>query len=262
MSFYEKDDPTHLFESLKSLYNQTLPADEIILIQDGPVSQDLVDVVTLWKEKLPIKLEVVAENKGLAHALNLGLGLSSYDLVARMDADDVAHPERFNKQVSFLKQHPDITVVGSWISEFLNDPEKVESYRKLPQSPEELFQFAKRRCPLNHPSVMYRKEDVLAVGGYGHFRNQQDYHLWGKLLHKGYRLANIPEPLLFMRISPDLFHRRGGLKYFKMEYEIQKEFFENGFISRWEFYRNTVIRLTTRLLPNRLRTLFYGMFLR
>ncbi|EON77497.1 putative glycosyltransferase [Lunatimonas lonarensis] len=179
-----------------------------------------------------------------------------------MDADDICHPSRFEKQVAFLDSHPEISVVGSWIAEFQDTLDNIVSYRKLPADPDELFSFAKRRCPLNHPTVMFRKDDVLAVGNYDPYANQQDYQLWARLLVNGYKFANIQESLLFMRISSALFKRRGGINYGKIEFAVQRDFLRIGFINRVEFVRNVSLRMFVRLMPNSLRKLFYKRLLR
>ncbi|WP_192349189.1 glycosyltransferase [Algoriphagus sp. Y33] len=262
MSFYKKDNSDYLEQAFYSLQGQTLPADEIILIQDGQVGADLENIVKKWSQRLPIRLFVNRENIGLGMSLKKGLELCSYEFVARMDSDDICHPERFEHQYNFLKSHPEIAVVGSWIAEFSETIEKISNYRKLPSDSEELFFFAKKRCPLNHPTVMYRKSDINKVGSYFNFRFQQDYHLWGRLLNSGFRIANIPKSLVYMRVDERLFNRRGGIRYFQIETQVQKTFLDIGFINKLEFIRNYIIRGCIRLIPNSLRKNFYETFLR
>lgn len=262
MSFYEQDNPDFLEEAFQSLLDQTWPANEIVLVQDGPITAALGQVVTKWKDLLPIYHLVNEENLGLGKSLTRGIEACSNDLVARMDADDICHPERFEKQVKFLKMHPEISVVGTWIAEFEETVDNIKSYRKLPATHEELLPFAKKRCPLNHPTVMYRRKHIIQAGNYDKFKNQQDYHLWSRLLTKGYKLSNIPESLLYMRVSRALFKRRGGWKYFMIEWEVQKDFLKAGFINRREFSRNVLLRGIVRLLPNVVRETIYKKALR
>jgi glycosyltransferase involved in cell wall biosynthesis len=262
MSFYSKDDPKYLDDALESLKNQTVQASEIVLIQDGEVTSELEEVVSLWEDKLPIKRIINKKNLGLGYSLKLGLEACSEKIVARMDADDISHPKRFEMQLNYLKNNPQISVVGSWIAEFSAELDNINTYRTLPSEPDLLFKFAKKRCPLNHPTVMYRKEDVLFVGSYDNFRFQQDYHLWGRLLNSGFKIANIPTVLLFMRADNELFGRRGGIEYFKNEVAVQKDFLRIGFISELEFMRNYFIRGSVRILPNFLRRYFYQHVLR
>ncbi|WP_057935985.1 glycosyltransferase [Algoriphagus resistens] len=262
MSFYKKDSPSHLDQAFESLRGQTLAAEEIILIQDGQVGKELEQIVEKWTRLLPIRLYVNKENIGLGLSLKRGLELCSFEIVARMDSDDICHPNRFEHQFKFLSAQPNISVVGSWIAEFSDSIEEISNYRKLPSEPHELFYFAKKRCPLNHPTVMYRKSDINNVGSYFNFRFQQDYHLWGRLLNSGYKIANIPESLVYMRVDERLFNRRGGLRYFQIETQVQKTFLDIGFINKLEFVRNYIIRGSIRLVPNSLRKIFYETFLR
>ncbi|MGY6546372.1 glycosyltransferase [Arthrospiribacter ruber] len=262
MSFYKKDNPKYFEDALESLHKQTLKASEIVLIQDGEISGELESIVIKWEKVLPIRRIINEENLGLGYSLKLGLEACSEKIVARMDADDIAHPKRFEMQLNYLKNNPQISVVGSWIAEFSAELDNINTYRTLPSEPEVLYKFAKKRCPLNHPTVMYRKEDVLFVGSYDNFRFQQDYHLWGRLLNSGFKIANIPTVLLFMRANNELFGRRGGLEYFKNEVAVQKDFLKIGFISEVEYLRNYFIRGTVRVMPIILRKYFYQHVLR
>src|SRR5690554_5515309 len=262
MSFYGNDNPVFLEEAFQSIQNQTYKASEVVLVQDGPVPEELHQVVSKWKEALPVKLLVNSENLGLGQSLTIGLEQCDNKIVARMDADDICHPERFEKLLKFLEDHPHISVVGTWIAEFEATISNIKSYRTLPTTHEELLPFSRKRCPLNHPTVMYRKAHILQVGNYNKFKNQQDYHLWARLLVKGYKISNIPESLLYMRISSDLFQRRGGWNYFMIECKVQKDFLKMGFINSHEFVRNIFLRGTVRLVPNWLREKIYKKTLR
>ena len=127
-----------------------------------------------------------------------------------MDTDDIAMPERFEKQLAVFKKYPDIDVVGAWINEFEDNVSNIKSVRKLPELPDDIRQFAKRRNPINHPVVMFRKSAVLAAGGYRHFPLFEDYYLWIRMLMNGAKFYNIQESLLYFRFSPEMFKRRGG----------------------------------------------------
>lgn len=262
MSFYAKDDAKHLDQAFESLHQQHSKAGEIILVQDGKVPEPLELVVSKWEKKLPIKKIVNKKNLGLGESLRKGLEVCSSNFVARMDADDICHPDRFKVQFDFLKKNPGISVVGSWIAEFSDDVNKIDSFRRLPSNPDELYQFAKLRCPLNHPTVMYRKSDIISVGSYQPYRFQQDYHLWGRLLKSGFKIANIPAILLYMRTDLALFGRRGGLDYFRTEMAVQKDFLKIGFISRYEYLRNYIVRGGVRIIPTNVRKSIYQHLLR
>lgn len=160
-----------------------------------------------------LKVLSLVTNRGLGKALNEGLKYCSHELVARMDTDDIAMPERFEKQLAVFKKYPDIDVVGAWINEFEDNVSNIKSVRKLPELPDDIRQFAKRRNPINHPVVMFRKSAVLAAGGYRHFPLFEDYYLWIRMLMNGAKFYNIQESLLYFRFSSEMFKRRGGWKY-------------------------------------------------
>lgn len=263
LSLYYKECPEHLHQSLLSVFNQTLIPDEVVLVKDGPLTEELEKVVLCYQQRYSfLKIIPLSQNQGLGRALNEGLKYCSYDIVARMDTDDIAKPNRFEKQVSFLDAHPEIDVVSSWIDEFEGTIENVLSVRKLPETSEELFQYGKSRCPVNHPVVMFRKSAVLRSGGYQHFPLFEDYYLWVRMLMNGSKFYNIQESLLYFRTSSDMFRRRGGLKYALTEMKLQHCFYKLGYISLSQMLKNDMIRTMVRLMPNSLRSFIYQKVLR
>lgn len=263
LSVYQKEQPIFLRQSLDSIFNQTLLPDEVILVKDGPLTDVLDEVVEEYVLKYPtLKVVPLSENQGLGKALNEGLKHCSYELVARMDTDDIAKPERFRKQIEIFRQHPEIDVCGAWIDEFEGSIEYVKSIRKLPEKDAEIRSYANGRSPMNHPVVMFRKSAVLAAGGYRHFSLFEDYYLWVRMLMNGSKFYNIQESLLFFRFSPDMFKRRGGWKYALDECRFQNLLRKIGFISMPLFFRNVMIRFGVRIIPNSWRTFIYKKMLR
>ena len=179
-----------------------------------------------------------------------------------MDTDDISHPKRFEKQISFLESHSDIDVVGSWIGEFENDRNKIYASRNLPCTHQEIVKFAKKRTPLNHVTVIFRKSAILLAGGYNNFRFAQDYHLWVRMIQCGAKFANLPEQLVSVRGGRTMMQRRGGIFYAVNEYQLQRYFLKIGFLSYAEFLRNVFIRFSVRIIPSRLRAIVYNNFLR
>ena len=170
LSVYRKEQPAYLRQSLDSIFTQTLQPAEVVLVKDGPLTDALDEVAEEYCRKYPVlKVVPLSENQGLGRALNEGLKYCSYDLVARMDTDDVAKPERFEKQIAVFCAHPEMDVVGAWIDEFEGSIENVISVRVLPLEDSEIRRFARKRNPVNHPVVMFRKSAVLVAGGYQHF---------------------------------------------------------------------------------------------
>ena len=197
---------------------------------------------------------------GLGKALNEGLKHCSYELVARMDTDDIAYPTRFEKQVKYMTEHPEIDACSSWIDEFIDSTDNIISTKKLPDTNEEIIDYAKHRSPLNHPAVIFRKSAVMAVGGYSGF--PEDYCLWVKMIMNGSKMYNLQESLLYFRYSTEMIKRRGGWKYAKDDFKSQMQFHKMGFIGVGTFVYNITIRLIIRLIPNSFRNLIYKKLLR
>ena len=177
-----------------------------------------------------------------------------------MDTDDICKPNRFERQLEIFAKHPEIDVCSTWIEEFIDDINHIENQRRLPETHEELYKYAKSRCPVNHPTAMYRKEKVLAVGGYQGF--PEDIYLWVKMLMNGSKFYNIQESLLWFRVSRDLYRRRGGWRYAKMDILTQYDFYKMGFISFPIFIKNVLVRGVVRIMPNGLRSWIYKKLLR
>jgi|tagenome__1003787_1003787.scaffolds.fasta_scaffold20853177_1 glycosyltransferase involved in cell wall biosynthesis len=264
MSVYFKEKPEFLKQSIDSILLQTLKPTEIVIVFDGKLTDELYSLLDEYKKTEPklFKYVQLEKNMGLGKALEIGITECSYDLIARMDSDDICHPDRFKKQISFMIDNPDVKVLGSWIAEFENDPEKIESIRKVPAKYEEVKEYAKTRCPLNHMTVVYWKEAVLKAGSYQTLMWNEDYFLWGRMLNNNIKIMNIPEALVYARAGADMFNRRGGLKYFRNEVELQKEFLKMDFIDKNTFLKNIVTRGVVRVLPNFLRGFIYKKLLR
>lgn len=261
LSIYRKEKTNHLIQALKSIAEQTLPPDEIILVEDGPLTHELNEVIAKCQSIYPrLKIISLPYNQGLGKALNEGLEHCSYDLVARMDTDDISKPDRFEKQIKVFQKYPEIDICSAWIEEFENTTENILSIRKLPEYHEDILKYAKHRCPINHPVVMYRKSAVLKAGGYQGF--PEDYRLWINMLMTGAKFYNIQQSLLYFRFSHDMVKRRGGWKYAIADAKSQWDFYKIGFIGFPTFIYNISVRITVRLTPNCIRTFIYKKLLR
>ncbi len=265
MSVYKKEKPEFLRLALVSMAEQTVPPDEIILIEDGPLNDELNKVIADFSaEHQGIFRTVVNEkNLGLGPSLNKGVKECRNELVARMDTDDIAFPDRCEKQLAFFESHPDISVLGGQIEEFESDPAEVVCMRVVPESDEEIKKFMRSRNPMNHMTVMFKKSDVISVGSYRDMLWNEDYDLWIRLAHNNFKLANLPEPIVHARIGDGMYDRRGGLKYFKKEMEIQKLLREYDMISFTKFAVNYAERfIIAGLLPGKVRAWVYKKFAR
>ena len=264
ISVYIKEKAEFLDRALKSVYDeQEIKPNQIVLVEDGELTNELYEMIEIWKNKLGEILEIVEleKNMGLGDALKIGLEKCKFEMVARMDSDDVAMPNRFKKQLEIFENNPNLDICGSWIGEFENDENQIYAYRKPPQNHDEIIKFAKTRSPLNHPSVMFKKSSVLKAGNYQKSIMTEDYFLWVRMILSGAKFHNIPEMLLKMRAGKSQLTRRSGLKYAISEFKVQKEFYKLGFLNLYEFLRNGSVKFIVRLLPKAILSKVYS-FLR
>lgn len=247
MSLYVKENPQFLTECFESLVAQTRPADEIVLVFDGPISAELEAVVQKFKPILPLVEVRLPKNRGLGKALNEGLLHCSHEWVFRMDTDDICVPERFEKQVAFILQHPQTTIFGGQIAEFGKGIDDIVSYRRVPTEAEEIKHFALKRCPFNHMTVAYQKNTVLACGGYEDL--QEDYYLWLKLIAQDPQVANLPDMLVYARVGNGMVGRRRGWAQAKAEWRLfglKTRLGLQGFVGGFITF---IMRMLPRLLP-------------
>lgn len=263
MSTYQGDDPAHLQAALKSVCASTVQPAELIMVLDGPVKASVEHVISSYQQVLPIRLLPLENNQGLGRALAQGLAICKHELVARFDTDDLCMPERFEKQLNFMLHHPAIDACSSPVLEFQGTPEtSALCLKTVPSGPEAVAHYARRRNPLNHMAVMFRKTPVLQAGNYQDERYFEDYALWARMLVRGAQLDNLSEPTVWVRAGNDMIARRGGWAYARHEWRVQKKFRESGFISTPELLRNLLIRMPVRLLPASLRSWIYANKLR
>ena len=217
MSVYSKENPAWLKLAIESMQTQTLPTSDFVLVCDGPLTPELDGVIAEKRRQMGETLTVVRleKNMGLGNALNEGIRHCRNDLVARMDSDDIAYPDRCEKQVAIFNKYPIVSICSGTVMEFSKNPETINCKRVLPEKNKEIIEFAKKRNPFNHPCVMYKKSAVEAVGSYQHFYLLEDYYLWIRMLMAGYEGYNIQEPLLYMRAGTSMYKRRAGRRYAK-----------------------------------------------
>jgi glycosyltransferase involved in cell wall biosynthesis len=264
VSVYEKESAKYLCLSLESILSQTLLPTEIILVKDGPLSIELDNVIDRYVDIPNSLFKVIAidQNLGLGPALNIGLKHCAYDIVARMDSDDICFNTRFETQILYLKKHPEIVALGTYIEEFMRDPKDLGRIKKVPIDPSEVKLYSSKRNPMNHPSVMFRKNFIESVGGYEAVPFFEDYYLWLKLLQKGCKLSNIGLPLLHFRIGNDMIGRRHGYRYALHELRFAKKSWNNGLITFADMLRFVITRFPMRLLPKSLLNNIYKKLIR
>lgn len=259
MSVYKKENVAYFIDAMESILHQTRMPNEIILVKDGPLTQELEEVIQKYQANYPDLLKVLSlpKNVGLGSALNQGLELCRFEFVARMDTDDIAHPKRFEKQLNFLQQHPQTDVLGSWICEFETIPDMPFSFRKPPLQHPKILSYAQYSNPINHMSVIFRKHTIIDAGNYQPMDGMEDYYLWVRVIQKGGLFANIPEILIYARTGISMIARRQGIDYFKKEIYLQQKFLNIGYISYPRFFLNLLIRALPRLFPISILNIVY-----
>ena len=265
MSVYKNDNPAFFTRAIESITSeQTIPPDEIILIVDGPIGQTLDNAICAAAQAhLALRVIRLRQNGGLGNALRLAVESASYDLIARMDSDDISSPDRFERQLQTFADNPDLDIVGGDITEFVGEESNIVATRVVPRTHAEILDYMRTRCPLNHVSVMYRKEAVLRCGNYLDLFWNEDYYLWIRMAQAGCIMENIDGVAVNVRTGEDMYRRRGGIRYFKSELFLQRLLRKNKMIGFFTFHSNVCKRLIVQvLLPNKIRGWVFRKFAR
>ncbi|MCW4457806.1 glycosyltransferase [Microbacterium sp. MPKO10] len=255
---YGNDEPDQFERAFASATSgQTLQPTEVVLVQDGPIPDRLERSIDHVKAECPMPVThiVLEERGGLAQALTIGLEHCSFDIVARMDADDVALSERFAKQMTKMSEGFDL--VGTGMYEFADDTSEVLGRRTPPIGADAIAKYARFHDPFNHPTVMYRKATVARAGSYDDIGLMEDYWLFARMIHAGARVENLPDPLVMYRVGDGAYARRGGRRQFEAEWNLQRALRRIGFTTRAQFTRNIAVRGIYRFVPVGLRKLMY-----
>lgn len=255
MSLYLKEKPEYLNEALKSVINQTVKPNEIVIIYDGPITAELKNVVKQYVSNNPGLIKIIdnPENKGLGLALADGVPQCTYELIARMDTDDICRKDRFEKQLEEFVKDPRLDICGSHILEFEEKKENIVAQRRVPLMDKDIKEYQKRRDGFNHVSVMFKKKSVLAAGNYQSCLLMEDTLLWANMFMNGAKGKNIDDYLVYVRIGKDMYERRGGFDYYKKYKAGRKKVYETGYIS-WVDYKITlIVQFIVAAIPNRVR---------
>ncbi|HOI82364.1 MAG TPA: glycosyltransferase [Synergistales bacterium] len=264
MSVYHKEDPSYFAKALESVVEkQTLLPSEVVLVKDGPLTPELEQVIDHFRSKHQALFKIIGlkKNMGLGLALREGLINCTFSIVARMDSDDISLPERFEKQMKVITRK-NVDVVGCNTLYYETDSKRFVGIKKNPETMNEILHYAKRRSPLSHVTVVFRKDSVLSAGSYQNQPYFEDYWLWIRMLTKGMQFYSIQEPLVVVRYNNNMVTRRGGQKYLLQELEFLNRANKIGFLSRREKLISMIIRTPVRLLPCFLRKWIYSSKLR
>lgn len=256
MSVYKNDNADDFLTAVHSVTDcQTIRPHELILVIDGPIPDSLEHAIQALSNELNnfiiIRFE---ENKGHAAARQAGIDAAHYDIIAIMDSDDIALPDRFEKQLHFMVQNADVDVVGGQITEFIHDTDNIVGKREVPLTDAAIKRYMRSRCPMNLMTIMAHKESIMRAGGFINWFCEEDYYLWIRMMQANCTFANIDAILSNVRVGKKMYQRRGGWKYFKSERGIQQYMFKNNIISYARYLYNVAGRFIVQvIMPNWLR---------
>lgn len=260
---YSGDDSAEFETSLNSIVSQTRPPDELLIVEDGPLTSPLNETLEHIQStvEVPVRRVRHAENRGHGAARRTGIDNVNHELVAIHDADDIAVPKRLEWSLDKLKA-TDADLVGGYIQEFDTDPNEPYAVREVPCDPEEIRDMAKLRSPINHTTVLANREAILEAGSYRPVGQMEDYELWARMLVNDCKFVNIPRVLAKVRAGDDLYSRRGGLDHVREEWRLQRHFATIGFVTSPRAGMNFIVRSIPKLLPNKLRERMYTTLFR
>ncbi|TFC05469.1 glycosyltransferase [Cryobacterium adonitolivorans] len=243
-----------------TVVDQSRRPSDVVIVQDGPIGTALAAAVAAAAASSPVPVNHVRlpANVGLARALETGLGHCAHDVVARMDADDISLPTRFELQLSMIETGYDL--VGTGMLEF-DEAGRVLGKRIPPTDPDDIVTTARFHDPFNHPTVVYRRSVVAKAGGYRELPLMEDYWLFARMIQAGALVANLPDPLVMYRVDAGAYGRRGGLTLFRSEIALQRSLLKDRFVTRRQFARNVLVRGGYRFIPVALRRVAYRRFI-
>ena len=263
MSVYIKENPIFLKDAIKSIQNQTMKPSEIILVEDGPLTPELYQVLDQVEaeSEIPVKRCPLEENQGLGLALRYGVLQCQYDIIARMDTDDIAVPDRFEQQIHLMEQE-NLDLLGGHIAEFIDNPKEVVSYRRVPTQHADIVTYQRMRSAFNHMTVMFKKNMVLKAGNYEDGLYMEDDLLWLNMIAAGARTGNLDQILCRVRVGAGMFERRGGLRYLKLYRQARQRMLERNQISYIEYAKSVGIQAVVALCPGFVRQFIFVKLLR
>ena len=264
MSLYIKEKPEYVIECFESLLNQTVKSNEWVIVEDGPLTKEMYELLDDYQCKYPglIKRIPLSQNKGLGLALREGVLNCSNDLIARMDTDDIARKDRFEIQTKEFEKNPFLDICGSHIQEFEGTIDNIISKRNVPLTQDEIYHYQKKRSAFNHMTVMFKKHSVINAGNYEHCPLMEDDMLWCKMFLKKCVAMNIDDYLVYARVGKDMYNRRGGLAYFKKYKNAKKQIYSLRYSSYWNYIYTVSIQFLICIVPTNLRKFLFINLLR
>jgi glycosyltransferase involved in cell wall biosynthesis len=235
--------------AVDSILGQTRPADEVVIVEDGPLLSEHEEVLGWAETSHPAVVRVrLVKNQGAGVANQAGLLAASCDWIVKADADDISVAHRIEYQLDEMRR-TGADVCGSAMLEFEGEAGNVTTLRSSPENHPAIARRMRFNSSINHPTAMYRREIAIAVGGYPDMRFMQDYVLFARMLRCGATMVNISEALVYFRAGDELHRRRSARAILGLEWRLQKELRNTGLI-RWpRSLANFAVRCAYRLLP-------------
>lgn len=268
MSVYKSDSACFLKRALESVsIDQTLKPNQIVLVVDGPVSDEILNSIADFEKIIADSIEFTLikkeKNAGLAAALNTGIIACNNELIARMDSDDISLPQRFAQQIAYLEKHPEIAVLGGNIIEFEEDENVILDKREVPSEHSDIVEMMKTRNPLNHMAVMFRKSIIAGIGGYSeNFGKLEDYKLWVDVIAFGNKIHNLQEILVKARVGNGFIERRSNKKEIEDWDMLQNYLLSVGMIQKSKARKNKFYIRIFIYMPRWMKKIAYNTVLR
>lgn len=263
MAVYAKEKAMWLQQSLDSIFVQTMVAREVILVCDGVLPDAIENVIDGFIQAYPdiFKTIRLKEQRGLAHALNEGMKHCRTEYIVRMDSDDISTPSRCEMLLHYMTKN-NLEVCGSYVQEFIETPDQLMSVRQVPCTQTEIISYATKRNPFNHPSVAFCKTSIQKVGGYPIMAGFEDYLLWLTLIKNNVQMGNMPQILVYMRVSENFYQRRSGWVYLQQTAHFLKAAIKISALSRVRGGISLLQRATICFLPASWCKIIYNGVLR
>ena len=264
ITVYYKETPENLTASIESMLNQTVRPSDIVLVCDGPLDGRLNKIIHRFTTEYGGLFQVMRlnENVGIGSANNAGIQHCRHELVAKIDSDDISHPDRCRRQLELFEQKPELSICGAQLEEFLGTPDNILAVRNVPLGYAEILKYARRRMPFNNPTVMYKKSEAIKAGGFSDLRRCEDYDMYVRMLQQGCIAENLPDVLTSYRLSEDAYRRRGSFSNLSGFISVRWRIYRSGFSGFFDFLVPTCGQILLTIAPNRLKDVMYRKIMR
>ncbi|MBR5923731.1 MAG: glycosyltransferase [Clostridia bacterium] len=254
MPLWYKENTEYLKTSLLSILGQTVKPDEVVMIEDHPISGEMKKLIEDLFADSGVDLNIYEnfelDKKGLSSILNYGVAKCRNSLIARMDTDDIAYEGRCEAELKAFEADGELALVGGFADEFDEDPDVIAAVHTVPTKTEDIKKRMKYTNPFNHPTVMFKKDVILACGNYDcNLKKNEDYELWYRVVKGGYKCKNIGESLIKFRRGASFNKRRKNREQHNGKIELKRRMLKDGYMSKGEYILSYTIEKVYFLMP-------------